>query len=622
MRYAIGLGWLVLLNAFAAYAAAPAMLPVQGYLSNAGTPLDGSVDLTVKLYSTATGGTALYSETQTVDAAQGYFTLYVGNTTPVDLAIFRDNGQLFLGLQVNADPEMAPRFRIASTPYAGYAEYAGEAALADTALDANALGGVAATGYRRTTVQVPWADVSVPTPISQIAGLSCVNQNILQYSAGAWSCQAPQVMSEADPYFTAAPASGITAGQITNWGAAYGWGNHGAAGYLTSVPANSVDTTKIADGAVASADIADGAVATADLANDAVTSGKILDATIGASDLAGDAVTSGKILDGTVGTLDLAADSVTSGKIADGTISSLDLGVDSITSSKITDGAVTSADILDGTVAASDVAFNFAGSSSKGGAAGDLACSGCVASAEIADGSIAFADLASNGCAANQVVQYGAASFGCVNKANDADQLDSRDGAFYQDAGNLNAGTLNTDRYSAYSDLTAEGALNNDAGGDLLTRDQGDVRWATGRSAVGMDSNTLWPTVSTTTTSYNTRTFTAPANGYVLAQATGGFDFRAGSNCWGNFGDASDGATCAISLWLNDIDDWNFVAEVNDGRNINCVRASFAATRLIAVTAATSYSIYVSCYSWWNGDGIQPVLTKSQLSTVFIPNAL
>ena len=53
----------------------------------------------------------------------------------------------------------------------------------------------------------------------------------------------------------------------------------------------------------------------------------------------------------------------------------------------IADGAVTSIKIADGTITSSDVGFNYAGSGSKGGAASDLACSGCVSPTEVAAGS-------------------------------------------------------------------------------------------------------------------------------------------------------------------------------------------------------------------------------------------
>ena len=51
-------------------------------------------------------------------------------------------------------------------------------------------------------------------------------------------------------------------------------------------------------------------------------------------------------------------------------------------------------------------------------------------------------------------------------QATNADLLDGEQGRFYKDATNLNAGTVATDRYSAYADLAAEGYLG-DAAGDL-----------------------------------------------------------------------------------------------------------------------------------------------------------
>jgi hypothetical protein len=59
----------------------------------------------------------------------------------------------------------------------------------------------------------------------------------------------------------------------------------------------------------------------------------------------------------------------------------------------------------------------------------------------------------------------------------DADLLDGQHGSFYRSASNLNAGTLATDRYSAYNDLTSEGRLDDNAGSDLLTRAQADGRY-------------------------------------------------------------------------------------------------------------------------------------------------
>jgi hypothetical protein len=58
----------------------------------------------------------------------------------------------------------------------------------------------------------------------------------------------------------------------------------------------------------------------------------------------------------------------------------------------------------------------------------------------------------------------------------DADLLEGQQGSFYQNASNLNAGTLGPAYYSAYSDLAAEGYLDLSADGNLLSRIQADNR--------------------------------------------------------------------------------------------------------------------------------------------------
>jgi hypothetical protein len=42
------------------------------------------------------------------------------------------------------------------------------------------------------------------------------------------------IQSETDPLYVVSPAAGISSTQITQWGTAYGWGDHGAEGYLTA----------------------------------------------------------------------------------------------------------------------------------------------------------------------------------------------------------------------------------------------------------------------------------------------------------------------------------------------------------------------------------------------------
>lgn len=55
------------------------------------------------------------------------------------------------------------------------------------------------------------------------------------FDGSSWALIGGSAGSETDPVFTASPAQGITGTNITNWNAAYGWGNHALAGYLTSL---------------------------------------------------------------------------------------------------------------------------------------------------------------------------------------------------------------------------------------------------------------------------------------------------------------------------------------------------------------------------------------------------
>ncbi|MFN3414671.1 MAG: hypothetical protein ACK42L_11485, partial [Thermoanaerobaculum sp.] len=81
-----------------------------------------------------------------------------------------------------------------------------------------------------------------------------------------------------------------------------------------------------------------------------------------------------------------------------------------ITNAMLADSSVNSAKIADGSVTSTDVGFNFAGSSSKGGAASDLACSACVSDMEISG----------SGASSGQVLKY---SGGAVVWADDGLKL-------------------------------------------------------------------------------------------------------------------------------------------------------------------------------------------------------
>jgi hypothetical protein len=101
-----------------ARAAVPAQLTHEGRLLDAGgQPVSASQVIIYKIYDAATGGTVLWTETLTVPFDNGYFSVQLGNTTPIPVSLLA-GGTRYLGVQVGADDEMTPREQLGSVPYA------------------------------------------------------------------------------------------------------------------------------------------------------------------------------------------------------------------------------------------------------------------------------------------------------------------------------------------------------------------------------------------------------------------------------------------------------------------------------------------------------------------------
>jgi len=80
-----------------------------------GTPLEGTFDLTFRLYDVETGGTPLWEEAQQdVLVEEGLLDVELGAQTAIELPFDK---QYWLGVEVEADGEMTPRFKFKSVPY-------------------------------------------------------------------------------------------------------------------------------------------------------------------------------------------------------------------------------------------------------------------------------------------------------------------------------------------------------------------------------------------------------------------------------------------------------------------------------------------------------------------------
>ena len=101
-----------------AEAQVPQTLMHQGRLfDSAGAPSTGRQNITYRVYSAATGGMALWTESHMVTLDDGYFSVQLGDTTMLPANLF-DGTPRFLGVTVGSDPEMTPREEIVSVPYA------------------------------------------------------------------------------------------------------------------------------------------------------------------------------------------------------------------------------------------------------------------------------------------------------------------------------------------------------------------------------------------------------------------------------------------------------------------------------------------------------------------------
>ncbi len=119
MKIAAVASVILVLLASAILADVPRLINYQGRLiTSAGEPIaDGNHSVTFSLYSQATGGAALWTENQTISTSSGLFAVLLGSNAPLTPALFSDSNR-YLGIKIGADPELTPRARLVTVPYA------------------------------------------------------------------------------------------------------------------------------------------------------------------------------------------------------------------------------------------------------------------------------------------------------------------------------------------------------------------------------------------------------------------------------------------------------------------------------------------------------------------------
>jgi hypothetical protein len=100
------------------WAQVPQVINYQGQLTDAsGNPTNGTFTMIFKIFDAASGGTQLYTETQSVTVSSGVFNVLIGSVTPVPLNLFDSGTERHLEVTVNGTV-LTPRRQFGSVPYA------------------------------------------------------------------------------------------------------------------------------------------------------------------------------------------------------------------------------------------------------------------------------------------------------------------------------------------------------------------------------------------------------------------------------------------------------------------------------------------------------------------------
>src|SRR3989344_895433 len=105
-----------------AYAAPNTQINYQGKLtdSNSTAIADGTYTLRFRVYTAASGGTALFDETHSLTVSNGLFSALLGSAGSSTADVDWSQNTLYLGVEVSNDGEMTPRKRIGSVPSAHF----------------------------------------------------------------------------------------------------------------------------------------------------------------------------------------------------------------------------------------------------------------------------------------------------------------------------------------------------------------------------------------------------------------------------------------------------------------------------------------------------------------------
>jgi hypothetical protein len=365
---------------------------------------DGSYSIVFSIYTVASAGSNIWTETQSVTLSNGIFQVNLGSVTALPGSVDFNTDNIYLGIKVGADAEMTPRVQFTAVPQA---------------FNAEKLGGLDKTGFIQNqsgsaqTSSSFWisgagkTDTSFTTPLLQSAAATALT--ITGNAASTWSTTAGNITIQAG-------SGTISLGSTTTLNA------NGAltvsAGGTSALSLTTAGSTVATTGAVT--------IKSGDVTTVANTSAGTVTVDTGTKTGSGTA------------TLNLGNTNATNINIGGSQTTTLTLGTGLGTISKASTGLTV--DLVNGSNSTLTITNSGAG----------------VASISV-EGNVSGSTVTST--VATGTAPLNITSTTLVTNLN-ADLFDGQTGSYYQNASNINAGTLSTSfGGTGANTLTSNGVL-------------------------------------------------------------------------------------------------------------------------------------------------------------------
>jgi hypothetical protein len=145
---------------------------------------DGSYSIVFSIYTVASAGTNIWTETQSVTLSNGIFQVNLGSVTALPGSVDFNTDNIYLGIKVGADAEMTPRVQFTAVPQAFNAEKLG--GLDKTGFIQNSITQQASSNFNISGAGVVGTTLTTPTLQSAAATALTITGN----AASTWGTTA------------------------------------------------------------------------------------------------------------------------------------------------------------------------------------------------------------------------------------------------------------------------------------------------------------------------------------------------------------------------------------------------------------------------------------------------